>query len=171
VQQGDTLFSIARRYGTTVDAIKAANGLSSDNIRTGQVLYISTTAPLPPSPGYITHTVVDNDTLYSLSRRYGTTVEAIAQANGISGNRIYVGQRLLIPSTLAVAPIATVTVMASATITSTTTNCDSNYTGACVPLQSEDLSCEDIGVHNFQVVGSDPHGLDSNGNGIACEQE
>ncbi|MCC6455443.1 MAG: LysM peptidoglycan-binding domain-containing protein [Caldilineaceae bacterium] len=99
VQRGDTLFSIARRYGTTVEALRAANGLNSNDIRAGQLLYIGSSAPQPPSPGTgtIVHTVVDNDTLYSLSRRYGTTVEAIMQANGLNSNRIYVGQRLTIP--------------------------------------------------------------------------
>lgn len=40
VQRGDTLFSIARRYGSTVDAVKAANGLTSNNITPGQQLII-----------------------------------------------------------------------------------------------------------------------------------
>lgn len=42
VRQGDTLYSIARRYGTTVQAIMAANGLTNDNIYVGQQLYIPT---------------------------------------------------------------------------------------------------------------------------------
>lgn len=40
VQRGDTLFSIARRYGSSVDAVKAANGLTSNNITPGQQLII-----------------------------------------------------------------------------------------------------------------------------------
>ncbi|MCB9006126.1 MAG: LysM peptidoglycan-binding domain-containing protein [Ardenticatenaceae bacterium] len=40
VQRGDTLYSIARRYGATVDAVKAANGLTSNNISPGQQLII-----------------------------------------------------------------------------------------------------------------------------------
>jgi LysM repeat protein/tetratricopeptide (TPR) repeat protein len=101
VQRGDTLFSIARRYGTTVEALRAANGLSSNDIRAGQLLYIGSSVPQPSSPGTgtLVHTIVDDDTLYSLSRRYGTTVEAIMQANGLNSNRIYVGQRLIIPTT------------------------------------------------------------------------
>jgi LysM repeat protein len=42
VRQGDTLYSIARRYGTTVQAIMAANGLTNNNIYVGQQLYIPT---------------------------------------------------------------------------------------------------------------------------------
>ncbi|MCB8926591.1 MAG: LysM peptidoglycan-binding domain-containing protein [Ardenticatenaceae bacterium] len=40
VQRGDTLYSIARRYGSTVDAVKAANGLANNNISPGQQLII-----------------------------------------------------------------------------------------------------------------------------------
>jgi LysM repeat protein len=104
VQQGDTLFSIAQRYGTTVEALRAANGLSSNTIRVGQVLFITAASPQSPSPGYIEHIVVPGDTLYSLAQRYGTTVEAIMQVNGLSNNRLNVGQRLLIPTPLSLAP-------------------------------------------------------------------
>jgi LysM repeat protein len=170
VQPGDTLFSIARRYGTTVEALKAANGLYSDDIRAGQSLYMGPYAPQPPSSGYTIHTVVHDDTLYSLSRRYGTTVEAIMQANGLRNDRIYVGQRLTIPG-VAVAPV--LPVLPTATIQLPIAGCDPNYAGACIPIQSEDLDCGiEIGhAVNFLVVGNDPHELDGNSNDIACEQD
>ncbi len=95
VQQGDTLYSIARRYGTTVEAIKTANGLTSDAISVGQRLIIP--AGSPPSSEYIIHVVQAGDTLYSLSRRYDTTVQAIMAANGLTSTRIVVGQQLRIP--------------------------------------------------------------------------
>ena len=97
VQQGDTLFSIAQRYGTTVEAIRAANGLPDNTIRAGQVLFIPASTQQLLSPGYVEHTVAPNDTLFSIARRYGTTVEVIRQANGLSNNTIAIGQRLLIP--------------------------------------------------------------------------
>jgi LysM repeat protein len=103
VQRGDTLYSIARRYDTTVDALLMTNGLDSNTIWIGQVLQISSFSPSSaysaPSAGYIEHTVVREDTLYSLSRRYGSTVEAIMQVNHLSGTNINAGQRLLIAST------------------------------------------------------------------------
>ncbi|RIH90199.1 Endolytic peptidoglycan transglycosylase RlpA [Calidithermus terrae] len=49
VQKGDTLYSIARRYGTTVEALKALNGLSGDVIRVGQVLQVSGTPAARPA--------------------------------------------------------------------------------------------------------------------------
>lgn len=97
VQPGDTLFSLARRFGTTVAALQAANGLHGDLIRVGQVLVISGGgAPFPPGGGTI-HIVTYEDTLYSLARRYGTSVQAIMAANGLQTTQIYVGQRLTIP--------------------------------------------------------------------------
>ena len=53
--------------------------------------------PPPPvieQPAMVFHTVIPGDTLYSLSKRYNTTVEAIRQLNGLSGNLIIVGQQL-----------------------------------------------------------------------------
>jgi LysM repeat protein len=51
----------------------------------------------PPTPAPRRHTVVKGDTLYNLSRRYGTSISAIQKANGISGTTIRLGQTLLIP--------------------------------------------------------------------------
>lgn len=47
-------------------------------------------------------------------------------------------------------------------------NCDSNYSGTCVPVVSYDLNCDDIGG-SVKVVGSDPHGFDGDGDGYGCE--
>ncbi len=98
VEWGDTLYSIVRRYGTTVEAIVALNGLQDASyISVGQVLKIpGTPSTIPPTGGdYI---VRAGDTLYSIAARYGTTVEAIQSANGIvNPSLIKVGQRLIIP--------------------------------------------------------------------------
>jgi hypothetical protein len=48
--------------------------------------------------------------------------------------------------------------------------CNANYSGACIPLGIEDIDCGAIGQTNFKVVGSDPYGLDTDNDGIACEQ-
>ncbi len=97
VQAGDTLFSIALRYGVTVEAIKSANGLGSDFIYVGQRLVIP--AGQPSTPGQVRyHVVQPGDTLLTIAVTYGTTVEAIVQANGLPNpNYIWVGQRLIIP--------------------------------------------------------------------------
>lgn len=98
VQQGDTLYSIARRFGTTVEAIKAANGLTSNTISVGQRLTIPGGTPSTPEPGATLYVVQPGDTLYSISRRYNTTVQAIMAANGLTSTNIIVGQQLRIPT-------------------------------------------------------------------------
>ncbi len=95
VQPGDTLWLISRRYGTTVAAIKRLNGLTGDMLYIGQVLRI----PGTQTGGYQEYTVQAGDSLWLLSRRFGTTVEAIMQLNGLTSNLIDVGQILKIPFT------------------------------------------------------------------------
>ena len=98
VQWGDTLFSLARRFNTTVEAIVALNGLQDPTlIRVGQVLKISGTPAPAPGPS-AEHIVQLGDTLFSIARRYNTTVDAIQRANGIVNPwYIRVGQKLVIP--------------------------------------------------------------------------
>jgi LysM repeat protein len=98
VQWGDTLFSLAQRYNTTVNALVALNGLqNASSIRAGQVLRISGAAV--EVSGTSEYTVQQGDTLYSIARRYGTTVDAIRYANGIVSDwYIRVGQTLHIPA-------------------------------------------------------------------------
>ncbi|MGC8785859.1 MAG: LysM peptidoglycan-binding domain-containing protein [Anaerolineae bacterium] len=98
VQWGENLTRIAMRYGTTVWAIAQANGIWNINyIRAGQVLLIPVPGPIPgPMPR--TYIVQPGDTLSAIAWRFGTTVWALAQANGIwNPNLIYIGQRLYIP--------------------------------------------------------------------------
>lgn len=89
VRSSETLYSIARRYGTTVSAIAAANGIYNVNyIRPGMKLvipncYQKPSAYHPPVKKCITYVIRPGDTLYSIARRYGTSVYAIAQANHI----------------------------------------------------------------------------------------
>lgn len=100
VQAGDTLYSIAGRYGTTVDALVALNGLADPEfIYVGQVLLVpAVEQPKPPSDALV-HVVQAGDTLFSIAWRYGTTVDELARLNSISNPWfIYVGQTLLIPS-------------------------------------------------------------------------
>ncbi len=93
VQAGDTLWAIARTYGTTVDVLKSYNGLTSDMLRIGQVLKI----PASQTPSYTEYTVRAGDTLWAIARTYGTTVDAIQKLNGLTGDVINIGQVLKIP--------------------------------------------------------------------------
>lgn len=93
VRSGDTLWLLANRYGTTVDAIKQANGLTSDNLSIGQVLRI----PVSQNAGYFLYTVRPGDTLWLLANHFGTTVNAIQNLNGLTSDALRVGQVLRIP--------------------------------------------------------------------------
>ena len=97
VRWGDTVDLIAGRYGVSVQDIVAANNLTDPNlIRAGDVLIIPGGAATPAEPAV--HIVRRGETLQSIARLYGTTVDAIAGANGIANpNHIYVGQSLTIP--------------------------------------------------------------------------
>lgn len=94
MQAGDSLWLIAQRYNTTVDAIKRLNGLTSDLLNIGQILKIPSSQELP----YIVYTVRSGDTLWLLSRRYNTTVDAIKKLNGLTSDILNIGQQLKIPT-------------------------------------------------------------------------
>ncbi|GAB2501193.1 hypothetical protein GCM10008929_22290 [Alkalibacterium psychrotolerans] len=100
VRSGDTLYSIARRYNTTVARLVSLNNISNPNlIRVGQVLIVSTSGgtTTPPPSSTTTYTVRSGDTLYSIARRYNTTVARLVSVNNISNpNLIRVGQVLTI---------------------------------------------------------------------------
>ncbi|HHU51451.1 MAG TPA: LysM peptidoglycan-binding domain-containing protein, partial [Firmicutes bacterium] len=99
VQTGDNLFRIAQRFNTTVEAILQVNpGLDPNRIFIGQQICIPS-APGPACPGFF-YTVVAGDTLFSISRRFNTTIEAILRVNpGLDPDRLFIGQRICIPTT------------------------------------------------------------------------
>ncbi len=106
VQPGETLFRISLRYGVSVAALSAANGLlNPGQIRAGQVLAIpgaaAAPAPLPPAastPVVGTHVVQPGETLGAIAARYGLSLAALAQANNLSNpSLLFTGQSLAIP--------------------------------------------------------------------------
>ncbi len=105
VQRGDTLVSIAARYGVSVSELATLNGLYWNSwVYVGQRLAIpggqaspAPDNPTPPSTGDQVYVVQPGNTLFSIARAYGTTVSALSSVNGLVSNTIYVGQRLKIP--------------------------------------------------------------------------
>ena len=98
VVKGDSLYSIAKKYNTTVDAIKDLNNLSSNLLNIGQTLKIPTSVTSEDTSNYKTYTVVSGDSLYSIAKKYNTTVDAIKDLNNLSSNLLSIGQILKIPA-------------------------------------------------------------------------
>ncbi len=101
VQRGDTLYSIANKFNTTVSNIKALNNLTSDILSIGQVLKISGTATEPEEPEVpvTTYTVQRGDTLYSIANKFNTTVSNIKSLNNLTSDILSVGQVLKVNGT------------------------------------------------------------------------
>ena len=107
VRYGETLSTIARRYHTSVGRIMRANNLrSSHYIRAGKRLKIpqrgytvrrQATRRVAVNTNASTHLVRSGDSLWIIAKRYGTTVKAIKQVNGLHTNRLHIGQILKIP--------------------------------------------------------------------------
>lgn len=93
VKSGDTLYSIANKYGTSVATLKSLNNLTSDTLRIGQILKIPTTA----GTNYITYIVKNGDTLYGIAKRYNTSVDILKNFNNLISNALKIGQALKIP--------------------------------------------------------------------------
>ncbi|HUT03152.1 MAG TPA: LysM peptidoglycan-binding domain-containing protein [bacterium] len=108
IRSGETLSSIARRYGSSVRAIKQANGMRTSRIRAGRKLLVPvlskrSSKPSKPSAARlkwsetITHRVKSGNTLFAIAQKYGSSVRAIKQANGLKSNKIRPGQKLIVP--------------------------------------------------------------------------
>ena len=97
VKSGDTLYSIANKYGLSVSELKSLNNLTSDLLSIGQVLNVSNSVTTPTPSN--TYTVKSGDSLYSIARKYGITVDALKSANGKTSNLLSIGEILVIPTT------------------------------------------------------------------------
>ncbi|HEX6225167.1 MAG TPA: LysM peptidoglycan-binding domain-containing protein [Chryseolinea sp.] len=106
----ETMFSISKMYGVTVDEIKQWNNLSDNNLSIGQQLVVkkgtsvsssSSQASTTTSPASVTnkkgvHTVAAKETMFSISRQYGITVQQLQAWNNLTGNEISIGQELVV---------------------------------------------------------------------------
>lgn len=101
VQPGDSLAAIAAKWGTTVQALVAANGIVDPNlVAAGTQLRMpyGATPHIEAPTGGESYIVASGDTLWSIAQRFGTSVDALMAANGLSDpGLLLVGQRLVIP--------------------------------------------------------------------------
>lgn len=118
VRRGEALGTIARRYGTTVSRLKSLNRLRSDRIVVGQALVVragssgataastasrsasarasAATAGRRATAAPTTHTVRRGEVLGTIAGRYGVTVSRLKALNGLTSDRIRVGQKLVV---------------------------------------------------------------------------
>ncbi len=91
VKSGDNLIAIARKLDTTVEQLRADNGIEGSNIRPGQTLK----GPATATKAYV---VGSGDTLFSIARRFSVTAASLAEENDLGRNAtIRSGQRLRLP--------------------------------------------------------------------------
>lgn len=94
VKSGDSLWSISKKFGTSVDELKNANGLSSNLLSVGQNILIPNLDNEVNSNEYI---VKSGDTLYGIANKYSTSVDNIKSLNKLSSDILSIGQVLKIP--------------------------------------------------------------------------
>ena len=92
VKKGDSLYSIANRFNTSVSDITRLNNLSSNILTVGQQLMI----PNSINNSSTTYTVKKGDSLYSIANRFNTTVNSIKNKNNLTTNNLSIGQVLII---------------------------------------------------------------------------
>lgn len=95
VKKGDSLWSISRTYGITVDELKKINNLTSNLLSIGQILRIPSNNITTSNN---TYTVTKGDSLWSISRKFNTTVDKLKSLNNLTNNILSIGQVLKIPS-------------------------------------------------------------------------
>jgi len=105
VGEKQTLYSIAKQYGVTVDQIKLWNNLGEKSLQLGMKILIKDPSELPTSPkediasksqSELIHVVADKETLFAISKKYQVTVNELIQWNALSSSSVKAGQKLVI---------------------------------------------------------------------------
>ena len=96
VKKGDSLWSIANKFGTTVKKLKEINKLSTNVLKVGQILKVSSTNETIPDE-YLLYTVKKGDTLYDIAKEYGTTVDTLKNINSLENANLVINQQIFIP--------------------------------------------------------------------------
>ena len=107
VQRGDSLWTIAQNFNTTVQELKNLNNLTSEILQVGQELLVKeqtstqppTTEPEPDTGIANTYIVQRGDSLWSIANRFNTTVQEIKELNNLTSNTLSIGQTLILPVT------------------------------------------------------------------------
>jgi LysM repeat protein len=99
----ETLFSISKQFNVSIDDLKKWNNLTDNALSTGQELIVAKKETLAPAPRLneikslsSTHTVAAKETMYSIARQYGITVQQLKEWNSLQDNELKIGQMVLI---------------------------------------------------------------------------
>ena len=112
VKKGDTLYSIATKYGIDINLIIKDNGLESNDLKIGQLLRIRSSEEIdeieecfgpdytPPNNimNVVNYTVKKGDNLYNIAKKYNTSVSNILGLNNLTNTNLSIGQVLKIPA-------------------------------------------------------------------------
>ncbi len=111
VEPKETLFSISKLYGVTTEEIKKWNNLSDNNLSVGQEIVIKKSGVKADARSVVTnsgnsgssnkgglHTVAEKETMYSIARQYGITVDQLKQWNNLTSTELKIGQSLVVSS-------------------------------------------------------------------------
>jgi LysM repeat protein len=106
VQKGDQLLALARLFGITLAELKAANGLTSDIVHPGRVLFIPTPGPTrtkapptsTPTGNYVAYVIKRGDRLQRIAVWFGVTMQSLRDANRLTSDVLTVGRTLTIPN-------------------------------------------------------------------------
>lgn len=97
VKSGDSLWSIARKYDTSVSELQNLNNLSSTILQVGQVLKVPQSSSNNENSSANTYVVKSGDSLWSIANRFGTTVDELMRVNKLNSNILSIGQVLTLP--------------------------------------------------------------------------
>ncbi|MEC3882175.1 LysM peptidoglycan-binding domain-containing protein [Halobacillus litoralis] len=169
VESGDSLWLIANRHGMSVSKLKSLNNLSSNIIHPGQKLSVSgstsdsssntssSSSSSSSSQSTSTYTVQSGDSLWLIANNHGTSVSNLKSLNGLSGNIIYVGQKLKVSGEPTSSGSSSDSSGSSHT---STTDSSSSNTGFVDGLIQE--AKKHIGTP-YQWAGTSPAGFDCSG--------
>ena len=132
VQKGDTLSSIAKKYGVTADQLKKLNNLTSNTLKANQVIKVPVKVQVEVDDKGVTtkkttktttktHAIKWGDTLGGIAKKYGTTVDELKKYNGLKSDTIIAGRTLKIPIKTEIVEIVSTKTVKKATPTTSKT--------------------------------------------------
>ena len=96
VKKGDSLWSIANKYGVTVKELKEINKLTSNTLKVGQTLKLTKNDEMVPED-YLIYKVKKGDSLWNIAKEYNITVDTLKKINNLSSDKLIINQQLFIP--------------------------------------------------------------------------